>query len=268
MAGYGKRKEHTRGSRRQGDEQTQRRWKGEGRCDDNGTRTTPTSRDRRKSCGREQKTQSRGARRNDFEPKGTRRDNKGDETRITRVDDTEPEELDDDGVGTTAARRDGNRTSGARRRCEMEPAELDDHARSNGRGSGRRQGALNPQFKPLISLNLRSPKWEAELFSTTMRLSRSTMTLMSTKIRRYHFKDEKFTRLVHSGRFDPDRPYEFVIAMLGGDCLFGTPRSTPSSNAMPPRAPQTGPRPWSSQSLPTKDSISLGLSLRTYPAYD
>ncbi|MED6188761.1 hypothetical protein PIB30_088986 [Stylosanthes scabra] len=65
--------------------------------------------------------------------------------------------------------------------------------------------------------------------------------LGTLKIRRYHFKDEKFTRSVHSGRFDLDRPYEFPIAMLGGDCLFGTPRSTPSSNVMPSRAPRTGP---------------------------
>ncbi|MED6140340.1 hypothetical protein PIB30_092242 [Stylosanthes scabra] len=28
------------------------------------------------------------------------------------------------------------------------------------------------------------------------------------KIHRYHFKDEKFTRSVHSRRFDPDHPYE------------------------------------------------------------
>ncbi|MED6186144.1 hypothetical protein PIB30_064000 [Stylosanthes scabra] len=70
------------------------------------------------------------------------------------------------------------------------------------------------------------------------------------------------------GRFDPDRPYEFSITMLGGDCSFGTPRSTPSSNAMPARAPQTGPSPSSSHPLPTKDSVSLGLSLRTYPPHD
>ncbi|MED6140719.1 hypothetical protein PIB30_096174 [Stylosanthes scabra] len=61
-----------------------------------------------------------------------------------------------------------------------------------------------------------------------------TAELGKIKILRYHFKDEKFTHSVHSGRFDPDRPYEFPIAMLGGDCSFGTPRSTPSLNAMPP----------------------------------
>ncbi|MED6200935.1 hypothetical protein PIB30_090118 [Stylosanthes scabra] len=91
--------------------------------------------------------------------------------------------------------------------------------------------------------------------------------LGTIKIRRYHFKGEKFTRSVHSGRFDLDRPYEFPIAMLGGNCSFGTLRSTPSSNAMPLRAPRTGPSPSSSQPLPTKDSVALGLSLRTYPPH-
>ncbi|MED6222431.1 hypothetical protein PIB30_064347 [Stylosanthes scabra] len=70
------------------------------------------------------------------------------------------------------------------------------------------------------------------------------------------------------GRFDPDRTYEFSIAMLGGDCLLGTPRFTPSSNAMSPQAPRTGPSPVNSRPLPTKDSVSLGLPLRTHPPYD
>ncbi|MED6225748.1 hypothetical protein PIB30_096692 [Stylosanthes scabra] len=48
----------------------------------------------------------------------------------------------------------------------------------------------------------------------------STTELGTIKIRRYHFKDEKFTCLVHSGIFDPDKPYEFPIAMLGRDCSF------------------------------------------------
>ncbi|MED6187893.1 hypothetical protein PIB30_080837, partial [Stylosanthes scabra] len=52
-----------------------------------------------------------------------------------------------------------------------------------------------------------------------------TAELGKIKIRRYHFKDEKFTRSVHSGRFDPDSSYKFSIIMLGGDCSFGTPRS-------------------------------------------
>ncbi|MED6149185.1 hypothetical protein PIB30_060068 [Stylosanthes scabra] len=95
-----------------------------------------------------------------------------------------------------------------------------------------------------------------------------TEELGTIKIQRYHFKDQKFTRLVHSGRFDPDRPYEFPIAMLVGDCSFSTPRSTPSSNVMPLRAPRTRPSPSSSQLLPTKDSVSLGLSLETYPPHD
>ncbi|MED6149356.1 hypothetical protein PIB30_061552 [Stylosanthes scabra] len=64
---------------------------------------------------------------------------------------------------------------------------------------------------------------------------------------------------------EPTALYEFPITMLGGDCSFDTPKSTPSSNAMPPRAPQTGPSPSSSQPLPIKDSMSLGLSLQTYP---
>ncbi|MED6224659.1 hypothetical protein PIB30_086236 [Stylosanthes scabra] len=95
-----------------------------------------------------------------------------------------------------------------------------------------------------------------------------TVELGTIKIRRYHFKDEKFTCLVHSGRSDPDRLYEFPIAMLGKYCSFGTPRSTPSSNAMPPRAPRTGLSPVNSQPLPTKDSVSLGLFLQTHPPYD
>ncbi|MED6197720.1 hypothetical protein PIB30_059311 [Stylosanthes scabra] len=93
-----------------------------------------------------------------------------------------------------------------------------------------------------------------------------TAELGTIKRRRYHFKDEKFTCSVHSGRFDPDRPYEFPITMLGGDCLFSAPRSTPSSNVMPPRAPRVGPS--SLQPLPTKDSMSLGFSLRAYSPHD
>ncbi|MED6126146.1 hypothetical protein PIB30_075547 [Stylosanthes scabra] len=58
-----------------------------------------------------------------------------------------------------------------------------------------------------------------------------TAELRTIKIWRFHFKEEKFTRSVHSGRFNPNRPYEFPIAMIGGDCSFGTPRSTASSNA-------------------------------------
>ncbi|MED6109281.1 hypothetical protein PIB30_031941 [Stylosanthes scabra] len=70
-----------------------------------------------------------------------------------------------------------------------------------------------------------------------------TANLGAIKIYRYHFEDKKFSRLVHSGRFDPDRPYEFSITMLGRDCLFGAPRSTPSSSTIPPRAPHTRSRP-------------------------
>ncbi|MED6213862.1 hypothetical protein PIB30_097468 [Stylosanthes scabra] len=95
-----------------------------------------------------------------------------------------------------------------------------------------------------------------------------TAKLVKIKIRRYHFKEEKFTHSVHSDRFDHDRTYEIPVAMLGGDCSFGTSRSAPSSNTMPPRAPRTGPSPLNSQLLPTKDFVSLGLSLQTYPAYD
>ncbi|MED6150021.1 hypothetical protein PIB30_068121 [Stylosanthes scabra] len=95
-----------------------------------------------------------------------------------------------------------------------------------------------------------------------------TEELGTIKIHRYHFKDEKFTHSVHNGRFDPDRPYEFPIVMLGGDCSFGTLSSTPSSNAMQPQAPRTGLSPLNSQPLPMKDSVSLGLSLRTHPLHD
>ncbi|MED6172932.1 hypothetical protein PIB30_054519 [Stylosanthes scabra] len=44
-----------------------------------------------------------------------------------------------------------------------------------------------------------------------------TSELGTIKIRRYHFKDEKFTRSVHSGRFDPDRPWS--LPSLGSDFI-------------------------------------------------
>ncbi|MED6139965.1 hypothetical protein PIB30_088713 [Stylosanthes scabra] len=59
-----------------------------------------------------------------------------------------------------------------------------------------------------------------------------TAKLETIKIRRYHFKDEKFTHLAHIGRFDPDRLYEFPIAMLGGDCSFGSDFIAPSEGWM------------------------------------
>ncbi|MED6145160.1 hypothetical protein PIB30_022471 [Stylosanthes scabra] len=50
----------------------------------------------------------------------------------------------------------------------------------------------------------------------------ATTELGTIKIRRYHFKNEKFTRSVQSGRFEPDRPYDFPIAMLGSGDTLGT----------------------------------------------
>ncbi|MED6133689.1 hypothetical protein PIB30_030450 [Stylosanthes scabra] len=52
-----------------------------------------------------------------------------------------------------------------------------------------------------------------------------TTELGTIKIWKYHLKDEKITRSMHSSRFDPDRLYEFLIAMIGGDCSFDAVKS-------------------------------------------
>ncbi|MED6210611.1 hypothetical protein PIB30_065762 [Stylosanthes scabra] len=69
----------------------------------------------------------------------------------------------------------------------------------------------------------------------------ATLELRTIKIRRYHFKDKKFTYSVHSGRFDLDFPYEFPIAMLGGGGTFGAFRPMPSAATTPPHVPHAEP---------------------------
>ncbi|MED6212952.1 hypothetical protein PIB30_088473, partial [Stylosanthes scabra] len=69
----------------------------------------------------------------------------------------------------------------------------------------------------------------------------ATAELGTINIRRYYSNDEKITHLVHSGRFDPDRPYEFPVAMLGGGGTFGEFRLTPSTATAPPRMARMEP---------------------------
>ncbi|MED6134328.1 hypothetical protein PIB30_036082 [Stylosanthes scabra] len=78
-----------------------------------------------------------------------------------------------------------------------------------------------------------------------------TIELGTIKIRRYHFEDKKFNRSMHSGRFDPNRPYEFPIAMLGKDCSL-VPRGLLLHRMLCHRE---------------KNFVSLGFSLQTYPPY-
>ncbi|MED6196758.1 hypothetical protein PIB30_050414 [Stylosanthes scabra] len=80
-----------------------------------------------------------------------------------------------------------------------------------------------------------------------------TAELGTIKVHRYHFKDEKLTRSVHSGRFDPDRPYEFPIAMLGSGGTFGEFRPIPSAATTPPQMARMEP------------TLTLGPSVQTYP---
>ncbi|MED6148648.1 hypothetical protein PIB30_054970 [Stylosanthes scabra] len=68
-----------------------------------------------------------------------------------------------------------------------------------------------------------------------------TAELGTIKIRRYHSNNNKFTHSVHSGIFDPDHPYEFPIAMLGGGGTFGEFRPTPSAATASPQMARMEP---------------------------
>ncbi|MED6161631.1 hypothetical protein PIB30_062586 [Stylosanthes scabra] len=46
---------------------------------------------------------------------------------------------------------------------------------------------------------------------------RADVELGTFKVRRYHFDNESFVHLLHSVRFDPDRPYEIPIEALMAD---------------------------------------------------
>ncbi|MED6137727.1 hypothetical protein PIB30_067652 [Stylosanthes scabra] len=80
-----------------------------------------------------------------------------------------------------------------------------------------------------------------------------TTKLGTIKICRYHFKDEMFSRSVHSRRFHPNRPYEFPIAMLSNGGNFGEFRPTPSATIAPPQMAHTEP------------TLTLGPPVPTYP---
>ncbi|MED6150844.1 hypothetical protein PIB30_076515 [Stylosanthes scabra] len=87
----------------------------------------------------------------------------------------------------------------------------------------------------------------------------ATTELGTIKIRRYHSNDEKFSHSVRSGRFDHDRPYEFLVAMLGGGGFaasggtFNEFQPTPSATIAPPQMARIEP------------TLSLGPSVQTYP---
>ncbi|MED6109579.1 hypothetical protein PIB30_034986 [Stylosanthes scabra] len=85
---------------------------------------------------------------------------------------------------------------------------------------------------------------------------KATAELGTIKIRGYHFKDEKFTRSVHSGRFVPDRPYEFPIAMLGRGGTFGEFKPTPSAQTYPPYRRHIFRVPKRSTSTPNYSPLS------------
>ncbi|MED6133101.1 hypothetical protein PIB30_025253 [Stylosanthes scabra] len=53
------------------------------------------------------------------------------------------------------------------------------------------------------------------------------------KIRRYHFDDESFVHLLHSVRFDPDRPYEIPIEALMADKILSSSKDEKSSTERP-----------------------------------
>ncbi|MED6173086.1 hypothetical protein PIB30_055985 [Stylosanthes scabra] len=53
------------------------------------------------------------------------------------------------------------------------------------------------------------------------------------KIRRYHFDDKSFVDLLHSVRFDPDRPYEIPIEALMADKILSASKDEKSSTERP-----------------------------------
>ncbi|MED6157792.1 hypothetical protein PIB30_026729 [Stylosanthes scabra] len=58
---------------------------------------------------------------------------------------------------------------------------------------------------------------------------RADAELGTFKIRRYHFDDESFIHLLHSVRFDPDRPYEIPIEVLMADKILNSSKDEKSS---------------------------------------
>ncbi|MED6119658.1 hypothetical protein PIB30_013534 [Stylosanthes scabra] len=90
--------------------------------------------------------------------------------------------------------------------------------------------------------------------------------LGTIKIRRYHFEDESFVHLLHSVRFDPNRPYEIPIESLLADqplSSFGNGKSStrgshpsrhssPSLHYSPRELPSTQRKPLARRfSLPS-----------------
>ncbi|MED6185494.1 hypothetical protein PIB30_057642 [Stylosanthes scabra] len=58
---------------------------------------------------------------------------------------------------------------------------------------------------------------------------RTDAELGTLKIRRYHFDNKSFVHPLHSVRFDPDRPYEFLIEALTADKIASASKSEESS---------------------------------------
>ncbi|MED6171223.1 hypothetical protein PIB30_038850 [Stylosanthes scabra] len=69
------------------------------------------------------------------------------------------------------------------------------------------------------------------------------------KIRRYHFDDESFVHLLHSVRFDPDRPYEIPIEALMADKILSASKDEKSS-AERPRSSRRPPPHYSPRTMP------------------